>query len=272
MSVGRIRAAYGQNFLREPATARAIVASAELRTGDCVYEFGAGTGILTHAILRAGARVVAVERDPNLVRKLRRRFAAMPVEIVEADLIGITPVAPYKVVANLPFNRTAAAMRLLFFREPHPDAALLLLQREAAHKYAGIGRLTAVSLMLKPWFDLGVVRTLPPSAFVPRPSVDCALLRIVRRTEPLLPLRERQPWRAFVGYVLSRSKPDARRSFRSLVSNLQWRLLSRDLAISANARLDELTLDQWLGIFRFVHACAPRQKIQRLLTFDATDP
>ena len=57
-----------------PARRRHWFASADLAPGDRVYDLGAGTGADHRALLAAGARVVAVERDPNLARKLRARF------------------------------------------------------------------------------------------------------------------------------------------------------------------------------------------------------
>lgn len=260
MSGPRKRAALGQNFLRLPATARVLVEASGIRVGDRVYDLGAGTGAITYALVRARAQVIAVERDANLVAKLRRRFSGQTVKVVEADLNDIAFVAPFKVVANIPFGETAAIMRALFFRIPHPEVAQLLMQREAAEKYAGNTRLTAVSLTLAPWFQTRIGRSVAAGEFVPRPSVDVVALQIVKRAAPLLHEDQREHWNAFVRYALGRSKTDARQTFRNVISNLQWRLLSRDLAIAPAARLDSLTLDQWLNIYRFVLRCAPSRK------------
>lgn len=256
----RKRAALGQNFLRNPETARALVKAAGIRAGDRVYDLGAGAGAMTHALLLAGADVIAVERDANLAAKLRRRFAGRAVNVLEADINETTFAAPFSVVANIPFGETAATMRRLFFSSPHPDRAQLLIQREAAEKYAGVGRLTAVSLMLAPWFQSRIVCSLARREFVPRPGVDVVALSLVQRTPPGLARSERESWNAFVRYALGRSKSDARRTFRNLISNLQWRLLSKDLSVGPDARLDGLSLEQWLAIYRFVRAHAPSRK------------
>src|SRR5260221_3939412 len=141
---------------------------------------------MTRALLHAGARVIAVERDANLAAKLRRRFAGRAIEVVEDDLNKTVFVAPFKVVANVPFGETAAVMRNLFFASPHPDDAQLLMQREAAEKYAGARRMTAVSLMLAPWFGMSIARRVPRDEFVPRPNVDVVVLRIAKRGSPIL--------------------------------------------------------------------------------------
>lgn len=220
--------------------------------------------MLTHAMLVAGAYVVAVERDENLANTLRRRFHGRNVTVLACDLNDVAFTAPFKVVANIPYNQTASTMRRLFFSSPHPRMAQLVLQREAADKYAGNGRLSAVSLMLAPWFEMDIVRSLAPDEFVPRPRVESVALRIVRREHPVLNDDERARWNAFVRYALGRSKADARTTFRNLLSGLQWRLLARDLRIAEDAALATLTWQQWCGVYDFVRRCAPPHKTKRI--------
>jgi 23S rRNA (adenine-N6)-dimethyltransferase len=259
----RTRLRLAQNLFASPAPSRTLVASADLAPGDLVYDLGAGAGAVTAALLDAGARVIAVERDPNLVRKLRARFVGRPVSVIEADLREVRFTAPFKVVANPPFNVTADLLRRLLTPESAPDTAAVVLQREAAQKYAG-GRLTAVSLASRPWFELAVTQPFSRFDFVPVPSVEVALLRIARKPAPDIAVADADAWRAFVRHALARPRPDAWRTFRSLVSNLQWRRLSQDLAIAPGALRADLTYDQWLGVFRFVRRCAPTGKLRRL--------
>src|SRR5262249_59137182 len=128
------------------------------------------------ALVAAGARVVAVERDANLARKLRARFAAAPVTVLEADLAEVALRPPFKVVANPPFNCTAALLRRLLAQGPPPLAATLGLQREAARKWAGAPRPTAVSLTAQPWFELSLAEPFRRRDFNPAPAVEVAML------------------------------------------------------------------------------------------------
>jgi 23S rRNA (adenine-N6)-dimethyltransferase len=259
----RTRLRLAQNLFASEAPARRLVAAADLTPGDLVYDLGAGAGAVTAALLSVGVRVVAVECDPNLVRKLRTRFVGQPVTAVEADLRDVRFRAPFKVVANPPFNATADLLRRLLIDSPSPNAAALVLQREAALKYAG-PRLTAVSLQARPWFELSVTQPFSRRDFVPAPDVDLALLRIARKATPDVAAEDADAWRRFVRYALARPRPDAWRTFRGLVSNLQWRRLAQDLAIAPHALRTELTYDQWLGVFRFVQRCAPAAKRRRI--------
>lgn len=261
----RTRLALAQNLFRADRPARRLVASIDIGAGDLVYDLGAGTGRVTDALLSAGAQVIAVEQDPNFARKLRARFANAAVQVVQADLTHVAFRAPFKVAANLPFNVTATALSRLLFDDPPPDAAAVVLQREAAAKYAGRPRLTAVSLAARPWFEVRLGDAIARDDFVPAPQVDVAVLRVVRRATPLLDSARRASWQAFARYSLARPDADARATFRPLLSGLQWRRLSADLAIVPGSRREELTLDQWLGLYRFIGGHVPAHKRRRAL-------
>ncbi len=260
----RTRAALAQNLFTGASPAHRLVAAAAVSPGDLVYDLGAGTGLITSALVAAGARVVAVERDPNLARKLAARFAAAPgVRVLEADLADVRFRAPFKVVANPPFNRTAALLRRLLGEAPPPAAATLVLQREAARKWAGLPRPTAVSLAAAPWFALAVDEPFRRRDFTPAPAVDVAVLSIARRARPDLDTDLRGAWAGFVRHAFGRGRADARGAFRSLLSHLQWRRLRADLGLAADARLAELGYDDWLALFRFAIAHAPPAKLRR---------
>jgi len=261
----RSRAALAQNFFRRRETVKAFVRLAELDSRDLVYDLGAGSGMITRELAATGARVVAIECDPNLVSILRRRFGSVStVAVCESDVMHVAFDPPFKVVANIPFNQTAAILRRLYFDGPSPCKAFFVLQREAAEKFAGIGRNSAVSLMLRPWFDFQIVREFPSHEFVPRPRISVVLLHIVQRSQGLLPESERECWQAFIRYSLRRSKADARTTFRNVLSNLQWRYLSRDLGLGVDARLDEFKLEDWIEVYTFIRRSVPPHKAKRV--------
>jgi 16S rRNA A1518/A1519 N6-dimethyltransferase RsmA/KsgA/DIM1 with predicted DNA glycosylase/AP lyase activity len=259
----RTRIALGQNLFRSPQPARILLRHVSLGPGDRVYDLGAGTGMLTRELLKTGADIIAVERDPNLAAKLQQRFGRR-ITVIEGDLVETRFETPFKVVANLPFAVTTAALRRLLFSGPHPQEGVIVLQREAAEKYAG-KRHAAVSLMLKPWYVIEIVHAFSPEDFVPRPGVETVALRVAPRDVTLLPAGERINWDAFVRYAFARSKASARQTFRNLVSNLQWRLICRDQSIAAGAVLADLSLEQWLAIYRFVQRCVPPERRRLIL-------
>jgi 23S rRNA (adenine-N6)-dimethyltransferase len=168
---GPSRRTWGWHRLDDAWAAR-VVAAAEVRPGELVLDIGAGTGALTGHLVRAGARVVAVELHPGRAALLRRRFPG--VTVVEADARSIPlPGSTFRVVANPPYGITADLLHLLLAAGPRLRAADLVLQRAAVRKYA---------TRHKPrTHRLSAGLTVPRHAFRPPPRVDSAVLLIRRR-------------------------------------------------------------------------------------------
>jgi 23S rRNA (adenine-N6)-dimethyltransferase len=166
---GRSRRAWGWYRLDDEWAAR-VVAAAGVRPGELVLDIGAGEGALTAHLLRAGARVVAVEMNPRRVGVLRERFPG--ITVVHADAAAIRlPGRPFRVVANPPYGISSSLLRTLLAPRSRLVAADLVLQRAVVRKYAsGNARR----------FTLTVGLTLPRRAFLPPPHVDSAVL-VVRR-------------------------------------------------------------------------------------------
>jgi 23S rRNA (adenine-N6)-dimethyltransferase len=174
----------GRHLLRSSGLARAIVADAGIEAGDLVLDIGAGSGMLTRALVEAGARVVAIEPDRRLGAKLKR----LPVTVLETAAADVTwPREPFRVVANLPFAHTAEICRALLDDPCVPlGSADLIVQWDFAAKRARLWPSTAQSVLWSAWYELAIVRRLEPAAFVPPPSVAAGVFRARRRERPLV--------------------------------------------------------------------------------------
>lgn len=246
-----------QHFLHDGA-ARALVRDLRFPPGTLVVEAGAGDGALTVALAERGFRVVAIERDERLHRLLQARMAPYDdVRCVHGDfLAAVLPSAPYNVVSNVPYAITAALMRKLLHAARPPDEAVLIVQREAAQKFAGAPRETLFSLLHKPWFEIEVIRALRRSDFAPPPRVQSDVLRIRRRAEPLVDRGSTVAYEAFLGATFGHGAGDVSRALRTQLTATQVRRLGRDLRFAPHASTSQLTFAQWLAVFRFVeHEC-----------------
>jgi 23S rRNA (adenine-N6)-dimethyltransferase len=173
------RVGWGWHRLTE-SWADTIVADANVRPGELVLDIGAGTGAVTAALARAGARVIAVELHPYRAQQLRQRFANTRVTIVRADASDLRlPRRPFRVVANPPFGVTTQLLRRVLAPGSQLVGADLVLQRAAARRWAE-GRAPGAGRWMRT-YDMRVARKVPRAAFAPRPPVDCALLTIRRR-------------------------------------------------------------------------------------------
>jgi 23S rRNA (adenine-N6)-dimethyltransferase len=178
--VARAARPSGQHHLRA-ADAAALVAAAGVRPGELVVDLGAGHGALTAPLAAAGARVVAVELHGRALAVLRDRFAGEEaVTVVDGDLLTVPlPRRPFRVVANLPFATTSAALRRLLDPRLALTRADLVLQRGAAVAWASEPRRRHPAARRA--FDVRLGPTIRAHRFVPAPRVDAAVLVAVRR-------------------------------------------------------------------------------------------
>ena len=219
------RAARSQHFLRSDALASAIVRDAGIAPDDLVLDLGAGSGRLTGALARNARRVIAVELDPHWVRELRGRWPN--VELVQADAALVDlPREPFRVVANLPFDRTTAILRHLLDDPRVPlRRADVIVEWDVAVKRCLPWPSTVNDVLWGAWYRFSLLRRLPAQAFEPAPSVAAGLVAIERRPLSLVDEARWQAYRRFVAGGFRRGVA-GRRQPRDLDAH-QWAELFR---------------------------------------------
>ena len=190
--------ARSQHFLRTASLAAELVRDAGIGGGDLVLDLGAGSGRLTQALAPAARRVVAVELDPGWARRLAGRWSN--VDVVQGDALELElPREPFRVVANIPFDRTTDILRLLL---DDPAVALvradLVVEWGVALKRALPWPTTANDVRWNSAYRFSLARRLPRSAFDPQPAVDAGVLVVERRAVPLVPTDEANLFASFV--------------------------------------------------------------------------
>jgi 16S rRNA (adenine1518-N6/adenine1519-N6)-dimethyltransferase len=182
----------GQNFLFDGNLLDRIARVPGSLDGQTVYEIGPGPGGLTRALLRAGARVVAVERDDRALPALAELAAAAApgqLTVVADDAMAVNGAAlagpGAHIVANLPYNIGTALLTGWLDGDAWPPwwaSLTLMFQKEVAQRLvaapgsAAYGRLS----VLAQWRTRArIAFTLPPRAFVPPPKVESAVVHIV---------------------------------------------------------------------------------------------
>ena len=194
------RKAFGQHFLLDLNITRKIVRLARLSPGARVVEVGPGPGGLTRALLEAGARVVAIEKDPRFRPLLDELVAATDPggltlvfgDALAADEAALTQGEPAHIVANLPYN-VGTPLLIKWLTGPWtPVSMTLMFQKEVAQRIAApaggpaYGRLAVIAQATS---EVEVVMEVPARAFTPPPKVDSAVARLTPRPERPSPAR-----------------------------------------------------------------------------------
>ncbi len=188
--------ALGQNFLFDEQLLDRIAAIPGNLKGQNVYEVGPGPGGLTRALLRAGANVLAVERDRRCLPALNELSEAFPgqLHIIEGDALKIDPAkeigAPFHIVSNLPYNvGTALAVGWLSGDEWPPEwlSLTLMFQREVADRIvaaAGTDAYGRLAILAQWRATAKIAMPVHRSAFTPPPKVMSAVVHITPSTAP----------------------------------------------------------------------------------------
>jgi 23S rRNA (adenine-N6)-dimethyltransferase len=245
------RRVLSQNFLVDRRAIDALVDGSGAGAGDLVVDIGAGNGLISAALVRRGAQVLAVERDPSLAERLRAKFATWPaVTVVEADVLQTPwPAEPFRVVANIPFGITTKILRHLLDSDVLARADVIV-QAEVARKRGTAGRGTLLNACWEPWFEFGTGPRIPAAAFRPRPRVDAAILIVTRREPPLVAVASRRDYTDFVTAAFEGARPTVASALARAIPRSRFAGLARELGFGAGALPAHLDVHQWAGLFR----------------------
>ena len=242
-----------QNALADPRLAAKLVSLSQLNPRDVVYDLGAGSGALTAALARRSSRVIAIERDPALVSGLRRRFRNVTNVVVrEGDILAcrFPRSGAYVIVANPPFDITANLVRKLTEAPTPPRDAYLVLQREAAQRFAARSPATLAALLIEPWFSMRVLHEFQRHDFAPAPGVDAVFVRLHKRGPPLVSRSDERLYRDFVTVVFSAWRPTIAAALAATLGRAAAARLLAHAAVDGNLSASRLGGSGWIRLFR----------------------
>lgn len=254
----------GQNFLLDLNLTARIARGAGVGPDSVVYEVGPGPGGLTRALLEAGARVIAVEKDDRCIEALAEVQAAYPgrLEVVPADALKVDEAellggVKAQVVANLPYNVSTVLLAKWLTSETWPpffSSLTLMFQREVADRIAAppggkeYGRLSVLSqwrTVPKRLFDI------PPSAFVPQPKITSSVVHFSVLAEPVAPA-ELRDLKTVVDAAFNQRRKMLRSSLKGLGVDTE-RLLA-EAGIEPTLRAEVLSVEQFCALARALNA------------------
>jgi 16S rRNA (adenine1518-N6/adenine1519-N6)-dimethyltransferase len=251
---------FGQSFLVAEPVARMIaeqcVPEAE-RGAARVVEIGAGTGALTALLAARARRVVAIERDRDLVPVLARVFADEiargALEVLEADaqsvdfpaLLGDAP--PRVLCGNLPYQITGRLIERAVHGAKSLERAVFMVQAEVADRLvarAGTKEYGALTIFVRAAFEVTRVMTVSRGSFHPPPDVTSAVVRLV----PNPRAEETDTFREVVRRAFAARRKTLRNAWSSLAPPETLARVAKDAGVSLDARGETLDVEAFARV------------------------
>jgi len=263
----RAKKSWGQNFLHDETMTQAIaeVAVAGTSASTPILEIGAGLGDLTERLLATGRRVVAIERDRDLVPILKARFLGESLEVIEGNaLTHDLDDGPWAVVGNLPYHISSRLVFQFLPQRQRWQKMTIMLQRELAERAAasepGQPGWSSFSAQIARVCDVAWALDVPPGAFTPPPKVRSAVVQLSPKVDALEvdEAAYERCLRAVLGTRRKTLRNNLKAWFRGEPEALDQCL--EGLNIDPNRRGETLTLIELVGLAKALEPRRPKAK------------
>ncbi|MFJ7729856.1 16S rRNA (adenine(1518)-N(6)/adenine(1519)-N(6))-dimethyltransferase RsmA [Neobacillus sp. NPDC097160] len=194
----------GQNFLIDTNILKKIVSFANLNENSGAIEIGPGIGALTEQLARTSKKVVAFEIDQRLLPILQDTLSPyenvniIHKDVLEADVQMVMEeefkgIDDVMVVANLPYYVTTPIIMKLLEDHLSIRGIVCMLQKEVADRISakpGTKDYGSLSIAIQYYTEAETVMIVPKTVFVPQPNVDSAVIRLTRREQPAVIVKD----------------------------------------------------------------------------------
>ena len=190
----------GQHFLTSQKALFDMITAGDIHKDDLVLEIGPGKGVLTERLLEIAGKVIAIEKDAELIPLLKEKFNKQiesgQLVILQKDILLFDPTilkeynqkfnSPYKLIANIPYYITGAIIEQFLSTSYQPERMVLLIQKEVADRIIARdqktgnlgGKQSILSIAVSAYGNPKIVAKVPAGAFFPPPKVDSAIISI----------------------------------------------------------------------------------------------
>jgi 16S rRNA (adenine1518-N6/adenine1519-N6)-dimethyltransferase len=225
-----------QNFLIDANILRKIALAAAIKENETILEIGPGPGALTEQLLKFGAQVIAIEKDPLFAKSLSRLNNGR-LQIIEGDFLDIDLdflKAPLKIVANLPYHIATPILEKLCNRHSLFSSAFLMVQKEMADRIVAKPKtkeMGALTIFIRTFATPSIAIKVSRNSFYPAPQVDSCVVKL-----------------DFHEPVFQKRLPLVRKAFQQRRKMLRS-TLKIQLDPFASMRPEELSLENWVQLF-----------------------
>lgn len=244
----------GQNFLVDPNVREKIISACDLKPEDVILEIGPGKGFLTQAIAPLVKKMIAVEKDSELVKELAQTFKNTNVTIIEADILKypfIQLPRDIKIISNLPYNIATAVIEKVILEQRHFNSFYFAIQREHARRltakpnskeYGSFTCFVQYHAQIKKIFDI------KNTAFRPIPKVRSSFLRMDFRAGLGYKTKNEEILFKIIRQAFLYRRKILVNALEALIEKKGFTLLLQEMGINPQLRPENLSLADYIKI------------------------
>jgi len=249
----------GQNYLIDANILDIIADTADLQPDESVLEIGPGLGALTERIIPRAKSVTCIEKDPTMAKYLKSRFshfALIESDALDLDLDALFAGGITKVASNLPYSVASRLMVDMAECAHRPVLLSLTIQKEVADRltappgdkhYGVLGILTGV------FYENTMVKKISPTCFLPPPKVWSAVVKMERRTVPLVDAAVYPVFKKLVKHCFSQRRKQVGTILKRMGISPVDELLA-DAGIEHAERPEVIEIERWVALAEVLSA------------------
>lgn len=255
----------GQNFLKSKEALFKMCESSNLGKSDIIVEIGPGKGALTEKLLERAQRIIAVEKDNDLIEILNEKFSEEikyeKLILLNEDILNFDPEkfklkeGEYKIVANIPYNITGLIIRRFLSEVIKPISMTLLVQKEVAERIvARDNKESILSLSVKAYGDPKYIMKVHKRFFSPSPKVDSAIIHIGNISNKYFKDKnEEESFFQLIKAGFAHKRKVLRKNLEDIYKNLEKidKTFS-ELGINSKARAEDIKFEKWIQISKLL--------------------
>jgi len=252
----------GQNFLINPHYIEKLAASIHVAPGVPILEIGPGKGAITSLLAQKTDALFAVEKDHEAVAYLRQTLAShRNITLIEADVLKFdlasiaVPETLMVAVGNLPYNIASPIMLKILRNNRFFSAGYFMLQREVGDRLLARPRTKEYSFLtvaINTFARVHRLHLVPPGVFSPVPKVRSVFMHLAIRKETRLADSDIDNYFSLVTTAFSQRRKKVINTLCHRYHEDKVRQFFSEGRIHDTARAEELSVDEYLGLFKAV--------------------
>lgn len=244
----------GQNFLNDARIQQKIVKSCDLNEKDTVIEIGPGQGALTRQLILFVKKLIAVEKDRNLIATIQQQLEGSSHEVIHADFLKWDMSAlpdELIVVGNIPYYISTPIIEKIIKDKNKIKKVFLTVQLEFGQRLAaqpGNKEYGSLSCFVQYYFDVKILFKISKGSFHPVPKVDSCFLSLIPKSKEKLKAKDEVKLFKFIQTSFMQRRKTLINSIKGLVDAKQLEEELHRLKLDAQVRPEQISLLNYIEL------------------------